>query len=277
MVSSDGHGVQVRGMGVRPSAVAGAFYPAQAAALRTEVRRFVGDASAAASRPKALIVPHAGYVYSGAVAGQAYRLLMGAAPPIRRVILLGPNHRVFLGGMALPSVAGFASPLGEVVIDQEARELAVDLPGVVVDDRPHALEHALEVQLPFLQVVLGDVHMLPVVVGQVAPSLVARLLSALWGGDETLIVVSSDMSHFLPYSAAVARDTASVQRILSGAADLHHDEACGATPVNGLTLAATQHGLQATLVAQCNSGDTVGDRQRVVGYASLRFDPPALS
>lgn len=262
---------ETREAGVRPSAVAGSFYPAMPELLRSAVLTSLPrpDGIGGLPAPKALIVPHAGYIYSGSVAGQAFALLRGTH--IRRVLLLGPAHRVAFAGMALPQARRFATPLGEVEVDQAMLQAALALPEVKVADLPHAQEHALEVQLPFLQTVLNDFSVLPVVVGDVSPTRVAALIDLLWGGPETLIVVSSDLSHYLPYSAAVARDAATVRRMLDVCPDLQHDEACGAIPVNGLLLAMRARGLRADLVAQCNSGDTAGERSRVVGYASLRF------
>lgn len=269
MSQQPGGGVMRGGFaGVRPCAVAGTFYPAVPEVLREAVVGYLPDVSEA-PKPKALVVPHAGYIYSGVVAGQAFALLRSTG--VSRVLLLGPAHRVAFAGMAVPQAGRFATPLGEVEVDRAMLQAALAQPDVKVGDLPHAQEHALEVQLPFLQTVLDEFSVLPVVVGEVAPARVAALIDLLWDGPETLIVVSSDLSHYLPYSAAVERDAATLRRILAGRADLRHDEACGATPLNGLLLAAEAHGLRTELVAHCNSGDTAGDRRRVVGYASLRF------
>lgn len=257
---------------VRLPAVAGMFYPGQARTLAGEVAAMLAAAPAAAGPvPKALVAPHAGYVYSGAVAARAYALLRPAAAGIRRVVLLGPTHRVGVRGLALPSVDGFATPLGRVDIDRAAVAALRDLPQVVVADAPHAQEHSLEVQLPFLQAVLDDFRLLPLAVGLASAEAVAEVLDRLWGGDETLIVVSSDLSHYLPYAEACAIDGETAGRILGLACDIGHDEACGATPLNGLLLAARRHGLTARLVDLCNSGDTAGDRRRVVGYGAFAF------
>ena len=260
--------------GIRRPAVAGSFYPGNAAALTDLVSALLANASArAAAHPKAIIVPHAGYIYSGATAAQAYAALATARQAIRRVVLLGPVHRVAVRGLALPGVARFATPLGEVALDRDAIAAIRDLPQVVESAPVHAREHALEVQLPFLQSVLDDFTLVPLAVGDASPQEVAEVLERLWGGPETLIVISSDLSHFLPYAAAQQIDRATAQDILDLKPTITHEQACGGTPVNGLLLAARRHGLQPRLLAQCNSGDTAGDTQRVVGYASFAFTP----
>jgi len=263
---------------VRPPAVAGAFYPGRSQTLLHDVLAMLaaakpGAASAdtTASAPKALIVPHAGYIYSGATAAQAYAQLATVRQKIRRVVLLGPVHRVPVRGLALPGADFFATPLGQIEIDQDAVAVIRPLPQVVVSQAAHAQEHSLEVQLPFLQLVLSDFKLLPLAVGDATPAEVAQVLEALWGGDETLIVISSDLSHFLSYATAQAMDSATVQTMLQLAPTLNHQQACGATPVNGLLLAARRHHLQPHLLGLCNSGDTAGDKGRVVGYAALAF------
>jgi len=260
---------------IRQAAVAGAFYPGQAKTLSSTVLALLdqarSDARSEARVPKAIVVPHAGYIYSGATAAQAYARLYPGRKTIRRVVLLGPVHRVPVRGLALPGVDAFATPLGHVEIDQAGVRAISHLPQVGVSAAAHALEHSLEVQLPFLQTVLDDFKLVPLAVGDASASEVAEVLEALWGGDETLIVISSDLSHFLPYRAAQAIDQKTVQAMLALANPLTHEQACGATPVNGLLLAARQHHLQPQLLALCNSGDTAGDQNRVVGYASVAF------
>jgi len=260
---------------VRQPAVAGAFYPGQAAALARDVQTLLAntpaDTLAAGTVPKAIIVPHAGYIYSGATAALAYAKLIPARHRIRRVVLLGPAHRVALHGLALPGDDYLATPLGEVAVDQAAVAQLAQLPQVVVSRAVHAQEHALEVQLPFLQTVLDDFTLVPLVVGDAAPEEVAEVLELLWGGPETLLVISSDLSHFLPYLAAQQTDSQTTQAILDLAGPLNHQQACGGTPINGLLLAARRHGLQPQLLGVCNSGDTAGDKARVVGYAALTF------
>ncbi len=257
---------------IRLPAVAGMFYPGHAGVLADEVENFLANASPVALPvPKAIVVPHAGYVYSGAIAASAYALLQPAARTIRRVILLGPTHRVGVHGLAVPSCERFSTPLGQVVIDRAAVDGLADLPQVVVADAPHAQEHSLEVQLPFLQTALDDFRLVPLAVGLASTEAVAEVLERLWGGPETLIVVSSDLSHYLPYADAREVDDHTAQRVLTCQPDISHDEACGATPLNGLLLAARRHGLQARLVDLRNSGDTAGDRMRVVGYGAFAF------
>jgi AmmeMemoRadiSam system protein B len=221
--------------------------------------------------PKALIVPHAGYVYSGPIAAAAYARLAASHAAIRRVVMLGPTHRVPVRGLALPSVRAFATPLGEVEVDRKAAALALTLPQVEESDAAHALEHSLEVQLPFLQAVLDDFRIVPFAVGAASTLDVADVLERLWGGPETLIVVSSDLSHYHPYADAQAIDRGSTEGILALMASLDHEQACGATPINGLIVCARRHGLAPELLDLRNSGDTAGDKSRVVGYASFAF------
>lgn len=259
---------------VRPAAVAGLFYPGVASELSGEVAsmlRVAHDASVPAAVPKAIIAPHAGYIYSGPIAASVYVLLSPAAHSIHRVILLGPTHRVGVNGLALPGVSHFSTPLGAIEIDREAAAALADLPQVVIANPPHAQEHSLEVQLPFLQSVLPHFRLLPLAVGHASAEAVAEVLDRLWGGPETLIVVSSDLSHYLPYAAAQETDSHTADRIVACDPSINHDEACGATPVNGLLLAARRHGLKASLIDLRNSGDTAGDRSRVVGYGGFAF------
>lgn len=257
---------------VRPAAVAGMFYPAAAALLTRDVQQLLGRAIAdPLPQPKALIAPHAGYIYSGSTAATVYAPLARWRSTIRRVVLLGPCHRVAIDGLALPSVAGFATPLGIVAIEQSVLPTLRALPQVTVSDAAHAMEHSLEVQLPFLQTVLTDFTLLPLAVGRVSPAQVAEVLETLWGGEETLIVISSDLSHFLPYAAACSIDQQTAAQIVALSPRLDHQQACGATPVNGLLLAAARHALRPDLIALCNSGDTAGDKRRVVGYGAFTF------
>jgi AmmeMemoRadiSam system protein B len=258
----------------RPPAVAGLFYPGDRATLsRTLSQMLAISRPAHAVAPKALIAPHAGYIYSGPIAASAYALLAPARATIKRVVLLGPTHRVAVRGLALPSVGRFATPLGAVEIDSEAVAALKKLPQVVVSDPAHALEHSLEVHLPFLQTVLEDFKLVPLAVGDAHPSEVAQVIETLWGGPETLIVVSSDLSHYLPYDDARNVDRDTTDAILALRSDIDHEQACGATPVCGLALAAKRHHVKPELVDLRNSGDTAGDRDRVVGYASFAFYP----
>jgi MEMO1 family protein len=266
---------------VRPAAVAGRFYPAQAAALAAEVDAYLARVALQTGEavPKLVIVPHAGYVYSGAVAAQAYARVAAWRSRVRRVVLLGPTHRVAVRGIAAPTAAAFDTPLGRVAVDHAALRRLADLPQVLAHDEAHALEHALEVQLPLLQRVLDDFSVVPLAVGQVGADAVAQVLDRLWGGDETLIVISSDLSHYLSYDDARASDHATVQQVLAFDATLRPAQACGATPVNAALAVARRRGLAPRLLHLCNSGDTAGNtpdgRRRVVGYAAIAFDARA--
>jgi hypothetical protein len=251
------------------------FYPAAPLALAADVRAHLSGAvappSETAAAPKALIAPHAGYIYSGPIAASAYARLAAGRETIRCVVLLGPTHRVPVRGLALPSVRAFATPLGFVNVDREAAAAVLTLPQVCESDAAHAFEHSLEVQLPFLQAVLGDFGIVPFAVGDATPAEVAEVIELLWGGPETLFVVSSDLSHYRRYADAREIDRATGDAILALSPTLDHEQACGATPINGLLLAARRHGLQPELLDLRNSGDTAGDKSRVVGYASFAF------
>lgn len=258
-------------MSTREPAVAGLFYPGRAQRLQHDVESLLGDAAGRppGPAPKALIVPHAGYVYSGPVAACAYRRLAGIESAIDRVVLLGPAHRVFLDGMAVPETMAFATPLGEIPLDLTAIEAISDMPGVCRSDAAHAREHSLEVQLPFLQTMLADFRLVPVVVGRCEAERVANLIDALWGGPETLIVISSDLSHFLPYLKAREVDGNTCRRILDKDGQLTGDEACGAYAINGLLRSRHCQTLTIEAVDLRNSGDTAGDRRKVVGYGAF--------
>lgn len=260
---------------IRPAAVAGAFYTGDPSALAGEVAAMLEEAEQrqeeTATLPKAVIVPHAGYIYSGPVAASAYALLEQGRNIYRRVVLLGPVHRVPVRGLALPCTEGFATPLGIVPLDLDAIAKIADLPQVVEYDAAHAHEHSLEVQLPFLQAVLDDFKLVPLAVGDATPQEVAEVLERLWGGPETLIVISSDLSHFRPYREAQHIDGITAQAILDLRWPLSHEQACGGTPVNGMLLAAQRHHLKPQLLNLHNSGDTAGDKARVVGYGAFAF------
>lgn len=261
---------------IRPAAVAGSFYPADPHALNHELAQHLAAApmaEAGARPPKLLVLPHAGHVYSGGVTALGYATLNPWRERITRVVLLGPVHRVPVRGLAAPTVDAFETPLGRVPLDRPTLDALGQLPQVVRADRPHAMEHSLEVQLPFLQTVLDDgFTLVPLVVGDASPAEVAQVLERLWGGDETLIVISSDLSHYLTHAQAQATDRGTVQRILNFATDLAGDEACGAAPLNGALLVARQHALVPRLLGLCNSGDTAGSRDRVVGYGAIAFE-----
>jgi AmmeMemoRadiSam system protein B len=255
----------------RPAAVAGSFYPGNAPELSRCVDAMLLAGDGGARRPKALIAPHAGYVYSGPTAARAYATLRPFASEIQRVVLFGPAHRLAINGLAAPTVDAFVTPLGSVPVDHQALATACQFPQVQWNDDAHAREHSLEVQLPFLQRLLGEFTIAPFVVGNTNATAVAEVMDALWGGDETLLVVSSDLSHYLPYADAQRIDRTSVEAIRGLEPLRHFDQACGALPINGLVATARKRNLQAELLDWRNSGDTAGDKARVVGYAALAF------
>jgi AmmeMemoRadiSam system protein B len=261
---------------IRPAAVAGMFYPGDTRALAGEVDMMLAQANAVSpaptfAQPKALIAPHAGYIYSGPIAASAYALLKPYAQTICRIVLLGPCHRVAVRGLAVPHTRAFATPLGDIPLDQEAINTALRLPQVIRHNAAHAEEHSLEVQLPFLQAVLDDFTLAPFAVGYATPDEVAEVLDLLWGGPETLIVISSDLSHYHAYADAQRRDRHTAEEIAHLRLLVDHEQACGATAINGLIELARRRGLQPHLIDLRNSGDTAGDRSRVVGYASFAF------
>ncbi len=273
---------------VRPPAVAGRFYPGDRAELEAAVRGYLsavkvpavkvpaveagGGADAAVeagSTPKAVIAPHAGYIYSGPIAASAYARIARAPGAIRRVVLLGPAHRVAVAGLAAPEADAFATPMGEVPLDRDSLQRALELPQVRVFDAAHALEHSLEVHLPFLQSILDDFVLVPLVVGDASPEAVAEVLDRLWGGEETLIVVSTDLSHYNEYATAQRLDAATSEAIEALALDrIETDHACGRIPVQGLLRVAQRRGMQARAIDVRNSGDTAGPRDSVVGYGA---------
>ncbi len=263
---------------VRPAAVAGAFYPSDPRELATMIDALLADASAgsaprAARRPRALVVPHAGYVYSGPVAASAYATIRDVVPAYRRVVVVGPAHRVALQGIAVSSADMFATPLGDVAIDTDARDALLGLPGVVVDDAAHELEHSVEVQLPFLQRVVGDVPVLPLVVGDAPTYLVADVLHRVWD-DDTLLVVSTDLSHYLDHATAQVLDARTAARIVAGDADAISDrDACGAYGLRPLLVVGRRRHLHVDLLDLRSSGDTAGSRDRVVGYGAFVLEP----
>lgn len=260
------------GATVRPAAVAGMFYPGNAPQLAAEVGELldgVENFEPKLGYPKALIVPHAGYIYSGPIAARAYDELAAARGVIKRVVLLGPSHYVAGRGLAIPQADYFETPLGAIPLDGEALRSLADLAQVVTSDPAHAQEHSLEVQLPFLQQVLGNFSLVPLAVGAATGEEVAQVLERLWGGPETLIVISTDLSHYHAYDEARRIDGATLARIQGCATDLNHDEACGATVLNGFLGVCRARNLPVRLLAACNSGDTAGGKARVVGYSAL--------
>ena len=259
---------------VRPPAVAGRFYPGNRDRLRAEVLELLARAAVSAENPpKALIAPHAGYVYSGGVAAAAFATLRGCAQAIERVVVIGPAHYMPVRGIAVPTVDAFETPLGRVPVDLDAIANLADLRFVVRSDAAHAPEHALEVELPFLQALLPRFRVVPLVVGNATPLEVAEALRRLWSGPETLIVVSSDLSHYHDYDTARRLDAATAAAVERGDwAALGPNRACGFLAVAGLLVEIMSRGLQARRLALCNSGDTAGPRDQVVGYGAWAFE-----
>ena len=265
---------------VRPPAVAGSFYPGDAGELTAVVDRLLERARLRASGgalgppPVALVVPHAGYVYSGSVAASAYDLLRDR--PVRRVAVLGPAHYVRLAGVAVPSVAAFTTPIGEVPVEvHTCAALADGQECVIIDDRPHRPEHSIEVQLPFLQrVLVPGWSCVPLVVGATAPEQVADVLDALCVDGDVLPVVSTDLSHYLDLPTAQRRDRRTAQAVVDrDAAAIGPYDACGAFPLRGLLHWARRHELGVRLLHQGTSADAGGDARRVVGYAAFAVLP----
>lgn len=258
-------------MAVRPPAVAGSFYPGVSARLSAEVDRFLSevDAGADTATPKALIVPHAGYIYSGIVAARGYARLRREG--LRQIVLFGPAHFVPLRGLALPDADAFGTPLGSVPLDAGLADQLAKAQGIGRNAAAHAREHSLEVQLPFLQRILSDFRIVPLVVGRASAQEVASAMDVAWGDSSTVIVVSSDLSHYLPYEDAAQLDRRTIDQILALGPALNEEQACGARAINGLFLAAAKHRLRPRLVDLRNSGDTAGSREEVVGYASIAF------
>ena len=258
---------------IRPPAVAGRFYPADAARLRAMVDRFVAEAGGHADRlPKAVIAPHAGYVYSGPTAGHAFAAISPYGPQIRRVVVIGPAHFVPIRGLAVPSAESFRTPLGDVPLDREAIAAIRGLPQVVLADAPHAPEHALEVELPFLQNVVGEFALVPLVVGDASAEEVAGVLGRLWDGPDTLIVISSDLSHYETHACASEHDAATAAAIERfDHAALGPRDACGHLPIAGLLVDARRREMQIERLDLRNSGDTAGPKDQVVGYGAWAF------
>jgi len=270
---------------VRKPAVAGLFYPSDPRALKAQLDAlFAGVPMTPAAVPKAIIAPHAGYIYSGAIAATAYARLKAARAEIRRVVLLGPAHRVGFRGLAGTSAVHFETPLGRVPVDTEALAAIADLPQVCVLDQAHAQEHSLEVHLPFLQTLFDDFTLVPLAVGDASPAEVGEVIERLWGGparrvatpneigSDTLVVVSSDLSHYHPYAVAQALDQATsraIERLRYE--DIEYDHACGRAPINGLLYVARRRGMTAQTVDLRSSGDTAGPRDQVVGYGAYVF------
>ncbi len=258
----------------RHPAVVGSFYPSDPAELGAAVDAYVSEAVSGPSQPipKALIAPHAGYIYSGPVAGSAYAQLGELRGKIERVVLIGPAHRVAVSGLATLSAEAFRTPLGDVAVDRAAVEELLRFPQVHRLDEAHELEHSLEVHLPFLQRVLGAISLVPLVAGDATAEEVAEVLEAVWGGPETLVVISSDLSHYYDYESARDMDAATTKAIERlDPEDLGRESACGRVAIRGLLLVARRHGLSVRTLDVRNSGDTAGPRDQVVGYGAYAF------
>jgi MEMO1 family protein len=258
---------------IRATAVAGLFYPAHPAELRQMVQDFLRAAPPAPAPPsflpKAIIAPHAGYIYSGPIAGSAYAALSGRGRQIRRVLLLGPAHTLSFRGLAAPTADSFATPLGDVPVDHNGLAAIADLPQVQTLDAAHIREHGLEVHLPFLQIILEDFTLVPLVVGETGSNEVTEIIERLWGGPETLIVISSDLSHYHDYITAQQLDTATAEAIEQLEPEaISRYQACGRLPIQGLLLAAQRRQLAVHRLDLRNSGDTAGTKDRVVGYGA---------
>lgn len=256
----------------RLPAVAGLFYPEDRNQLQHDVHHYLSASKQTINIPKAIIVPHAGYIYSAPIAATAYINLLPAHSIIKKVVLLGPSHRVAFTGLASSSASNFSTPLGKIPVDQQTLNELLALPQVIVFDEAHAQEHSLEVQLPFLQIVLDDFQLIPLVVGDAGPDDVADVLEYLWGGPETLIVISSDLSHYHNYVTANQLDQATSTAIENLQPEkIHYEMACGRNPVNGLLKIAKHKGLHGQTLDLRNSGDTAGSKDRVVGYGAYAF------
>jgi len=253
----------------RQPAVAGSFYPANPEQLHLMLDRFLNDASTAAQAPKAIIAPHAGYIYSGPIAASAYARLKKAHDKITRVVLIGPSHRVAFRGLAVSRANTFTTPLGSVPVDLAAVQSIARLPFVEYLEQAHTYEHSLEVHLPFLQEMLDSFEIVPIVAGEASPEQVSQVLDALWGGDETLIVISSDLSHYHDYATAQQMDKSTSRAIEQLQYEqLASESACGKVPVSGLLKLARKKLLSVTTIDLRNSGDTAGDKANVVGYGA---------
>jgi len=260
-------------LNIRKPSIAGSFYPEDPIELRRLVKSMIDKVNVASKNPKAIVVPHAGYIYSGPVAASAYALLANAKTSIQNVVLLGPSHHLSFKGLSVSNVDHYASPLGKIPVDKNAVNRIKALGFVEELEQAHVVEHSLEVHLPFLQEILDKFTLVPIVAGDATPLEVCQVLELLWGGDETLIVISSDLSHYHPYNMAchIDRETSDAIEELRWET-IGYNSACGRVPLNGLLMAALRHNLKATTVDLRNSGDTAGSRDRVVGYGSYIFE-----
>ncbi len=261
-------------MSIRNAAVAGSFYPANKVQLFSDVNTMLTEKSSSEPHeqefplPKALILPHAGYIYSGAVAAKGYRLIHKYQNEIKKIILLGPSHRVAFRGIALPEDNYFATPLGTIALDREGIKQLQALPFVFQSTQAHFHEHSLEVQLPFLQVQLDDFSIVPLVVGDASAAEVAEVIATFLGLPDVLVIISTDLSHFLDYQQAQEIDEQTSQLICNKYSHIKGEQACGSRPLNGMLKLASKKNLQIEALAVCNSGDTAGDKSSVVGYGA---------
>lgn len=255
---------------IRQPAVAGMFYPADKQSLKDDIHQYLNQATAEQKEnPKAIVVPHAGYIYSGPIAASAFKQIIPFKDKIKRVVLLGPSHRVAFTGLAVPEADFFTTPLGNIPIDQKGIQLLSDLPQVMASDQAHREEHSLEVQLPFLQEILSDFTLIPLVVGDAERHEVAEVINRLWGDEHTLIVISTDLSHYHAYNEAKQLDRATSDAIVNLKPDLiGYDDACGRNGLKGMLTVATEKNLSVDILDLRNSGDTAGDKNRVVGYGA---------
>jgi AmmeMemoRadiSam system protein B len=255
---------------IRQPAVAGTFYPASGGELHEMLATMLADAPGdGLPAPKAMIVPHAGYIYSGPVAATGYARLQSVADSVHRVVVMGPSHRVAFHGLAVPDDSIFKTPLGDISLDTAAIQALLALPQVHVDNEAHRLEHSIEVHLPFLQEMLETFTLVPIVVGDATPREVCDVISMLWNGPETLLIMSSDLSHYHDYETASRLDRSTSHAIETLAFEkIGYEHACGRNPVSGLLLYARKHGLSVEILDLRNSGDTAGPRDQVVGYGT---------
>lgn len=259
---------------IRQPAVAGLFYPADPGRLREMANEFLETAVPPATplNPKAIIAPHAGYIYSGPIAGSAFKPWQGQMDNVTRILLIGPAHTMAITGLAGVSASAMRTPLGDVLVDEEGMKMLRPLPQVQIHDGAHSREHCLEVMLPFLQLIAPQAKIVPLVVGQGHGREVAEVLQILWGGPETRIVISSDLSHYYDYHTAKKLDAATAQAVETlQPEELSSESACGRIPIQGLLYQARAHHLNAHTVDLRNSGDTAGSHDRVVGYGAFLF------
>lgn len=260
--------------GTKHPNVAGLFYPEKTEELQNVVNELLNQANPNSQKfhPKAIISPHAGYIYSGPIAASVYKTLLPIKDKIKKVVLLGPAHRVGFFGIAIPSYTQFTTPLGNIDLDQSTINKLTKLPSVKIIDRAFDGEHCLEVQLPFLQSILTNFEIVPILVGSAKPIDVANLILNCWGDDETLIVISSDLSHYYDYPTAQILDQKAADAILNLEPEkIADNQACGRLPIKGLLIAAKQKNMHPKLIDLRNSGDTAGDKNRVVGYGAFYF------